>query len=312
MTDSQIKQTPSTQSTPVTDPVSPPSPAPDSPTTRRDLVTINIDLPSAIATAVGALPRIMGFRAQAAALPGFDASAFDQLETYTFATGVAHSLYMSASAQPAQLIALNEQAMTLRTTLYADAVALSTRGLISGDRIAEFKANIGYKNLAFDLLALSGLLRQSWSSIAGKTAITTADLDQADLLCDQLMDAVGTREQAPVVATEASMQRQRHFTLFVKAYDQVRRAISYLRWDEDDLEQIAPSLYIAGRASGRKKTDSPDPTPAPGPTPPTSPAPAVSGTNAASAPAAAASTNTAPATALKAGHPGGSPFAGVS
>jgi hypothetical protein len=268
----------------------------------EDLITINIDVPSAVTTAVGALPQIMPFREKAAALPGFDVSAFDQLETYTFATGVAHTLYMGASAGPAELVKLNEQAMDLRNILYADAVALATRGLISGDRIGEFKANIGYKNLAFDLMALSGVIRQSWDKIVGKTAITLGDLDQADLLCDQIVNAVGTKEQAPVVAAESSTQRQRHFTLFVNAYDQVRRAISFLRWDEDDLESIAPSLY-AGR-SGRAKTDNPQPTPAPVPVP----APPVTGATATTTPAAPNSAAPAPA----AGLPGASPFASLS
>jgi hypothetical protein len=202
--------------------------------------------------------------------------------------------------------------MALRTRLYADAVALATRSLITGERIAEFKANIGYKNLAFDLLALSGLLRQSWSNIVGKTAVTTADLDQADLLCDQMLNAVGTREQAPVIASEASSQRQRHFTLFVTAYDQVRRAISYLRWDENDLEQIAPSLYVAGRASGKRKTQSPEAAPPPEP-PVAAPAPVdaphVTATPV-ETPAAAKAAH--PVASVAPGLPGSSPLANLA
>jgi len=269
-----------------------------------DLATINIDVPTAVTTAIGALPQIMAFRDKAAALDGFDVSAFDQLETYTMATGVAHTLYMGASAGPAQLVQLNEQAMQLRNTLYADAVALATRGLISGDRIGEFKANIGYKNLAFDLMALSGVLRQNWAKITGKTAIELADLDRADLLCEQIVSAVGTREQAPAVAAESSTQRQQHFTLFVNAYDQVRRAIGFLRWNEDDLESIAPSLY-SGR-NARPKPESPEPGPVP---PPPVPAPAVASTHATTP---AAPDDAAHASAPAAGMPGASPFVGVS
>jgi hypothetical protein len=269
----------------------------------EDLITINIDVPTAVTTAVGALPQIMTFRDQAAALNGFDVSAFDQLETYTMATGVAHTLYMGASAGPEQLVQLNELAMQLRNTLYADAVALATRGLISGDRIGEFKANIGYKNLAFDLMALSGVIRQSWDKITGRTAITLNDLDQADLLYDQIVSAVGTREQAPVVAAESSTKRQRHFTLFVNAYDQVRRAISFLRWDDDDLESIAPSLY-AGRGA-RPKPASAEPAPVPAP-----PVPAPTGASTTATPAAP--NGAAPAPTPTTGLPGTSPFAGLS
>src|SRR5882724_5821912 len=53
----------------------------------EELITINIDVPTAVTTAVGALPQIMTFRDKAAALSGFDVSTFDQLETYTMATG---------------------------------------------------------------------------------------------------------------------------------------------------------------------------------------------------------------------------------
>jgi hypothetical protein len=259
-----------------------------------DLITINIDLPSAIATAVGKRPGIMALRDSAKALPGFDISAFDQLETYTLAAGHAHTLYMGASTAPEAIIELNEKGMRLRNTLYADAVALATRNLISGDRIGEFKAKVGYKNLAFDLMALAGVFRGSWDKISGKTAITTDDLDQAELIGDQLVSAVGTREAAPASVAEISIQRQRNFTLFLNAYDQVRRAVGFLRWNEDDADRIAPSLY-AGRGNSNARSR-PDPQPVPPP-----PAPTAASTRAL-APGSHASV-------AAAGLPGASPFA---
>jgi hypothetical protein len=54
-----------------------------------------------------------------------------------------------------------------------------------------------------------------------------------------------------VIVADVGVQRQRNFTLFANAYDQVRRAISYLQWDDDDLEKVAPSLY-GGRIVQRK------------------------------------------------------------
>jgi hypothetical protein len=126
MTGSHLWKAP-IRSAPAIDPVPSPAPNPDNgPNAHRyraaferatpaaqaldanDLVTINIDLPSAIATAIGALPKIMTYRDQAATLSGFDVSVFDQLETFTFATGVAHSDYMNASSQPAQIVKLNQ------------------------------------------------------------------------------------------------------------------------------------------------------------------------------------------------------------
>ena len=233
-----------------------------------ELITINIDVPSAVTTAVGAMPKIIALRDSIAKeLPTFDLKHLDELQTYTLATGHAHAMYSAASSPPEAIQALNEQGIALRDLMYSDAVALSNRGLISGDKLSEFKTNVGYKNLAFDLLGLSVLLRNSWIAIASKTAVTIDELDQAASIGEQLVAAVGAREQAPAVIADVAQQRQRTFTLFVNAYDQARRAISYLRWDEGDVESIAPSLY-AGRTTSRKK---PEPQPEP-------PAPVTPGT----------------------------------
>lgn len=239
------------------------------------LIAVNIDVPTAITTSLGRLPQIMTFREQVSkVLIDFDLTNFDKLETYTQATGHARALYSAASASPEALTALNEKGIVLRDTLYSDAVALANRGLISGDKISTFKANVGYKNLAFDLLGLAALLRGSLDAIASKTAIQASELDAAELIGEQIVNAVAVREQAPVVAATQAQQRQRNFTLFANAYDQVRRAISYLRWNQDDVDQIAPSLY-AGRGTGRKKPDA-KPAPPLAPTPVLAPAPAAS------------------------------------
>jgi hypothetical protein len=213
-------------------------------------------------------------------------------------------LYAAASAPPAALVALNTAGLTLRDTLYSDAVALVNRGLISGEKLGDFKSNVGYKNLAFDLMGLVALLRGNWDKIKSKTALTSDELDQAERLGGQLVDAVGAREQAPAAVLEVSLQRQRNFTLFANSYGQARRAISYLRWDEQDVDTIAPSLY-AGRNTTKKKDT----------TQPTAPAPVAGTAPIGSAAAGKAPLSPAPAVAapvintpVAAGLPGSSPF----
>jgi hypothetical protein len=217
-----------------------------------DLLPVNIDVGSAVATVIGALPRIMACRDEAAKLHGFDIAHFDQLQLHTFAVAHAHAKFLAASAPPEALAALSETATKLRDTMYHDAVALALRGLISGDRIADFKTNVGYKNLALDLLGLVKLLRDSWGKIAARTGIKLSELEQAELLGQQLMDAVGAREQAPATVAQVQAQRQRNFSLFSRSYDQVRRAIGFLRWDHEDIDQICPSLF-ARRGGSRRK-----------------------------------------------------------
>ncbi len=58
----------------------------------------------------------------------------------------------------------------------------------------------------------------------------------------------------------------------VNAYDQVRRAVTYLQWSEGDQDILCPSLY-AGRVTRRKPAEEPaPPPPAPAPTPAATPA----------------------------------------
>jgi len=90
--------------------------------------------------------------------------------------------------------------------------------------------------------------------------ITMAELDQAEDLSERLLHAVAMRENQSNALAEAIQKRLQVFTLLVNAYDQARRAIAFLRWQEGDLEEIAPSLY-AGR--GRKKDEPAQPVPPP-------------------------------------------------
>lgn len=272
-----------------------------------ELLNINIDVTAAVATATGALPEIMALRERSTKLGELDIQAFDKLGTYALALMHAQGEYVAASMPPEELLALNDKGNVLRDLLHSDATALAKRGLMNGARLSGFKIMPGYKVLAEDLVGLSSLLRHSWSSIENKTAITLAELDEAEVLSDKLLSAVGAREQAPAVLAEVAQQRQRLFTLFVNAYDQVRRAISYLRWNEDDLETIAPSLY--GNRSRRKSQADKPPAP-PDPAPPAVPTAPI-GTSPAPSPVSVtvnAPTAPLPTTAATAGLPGSSPF----
>ncbi len=252
-------------------------------------------------------------------LPKFDLSHFDQLEQFALAAAHAHGNLLAASSPPEALLELNTKGMAMRDMLYTDAVALAGRGLISGDRIGDFKANVGYKNVTYDLIGLASLLKQNWDRISSRTGIQASELDAAEALAGQLISALSAREQTPAIVADVAVQRQRNFTLFAQAYDQVRRAISYLRWDNEDLERIAPSLY-GGRVVNRKKGDDTQPGAAPAAgttagatangaaTATATPHPApVAGVT---APSAASSAAKAPAP--PASLPGASPFASLS
>ncbi|HEY2409927.1 MAG TPA: hypothetical protein VGI10_28175 [Polyangiaceae bacterium] len=206
----------------------------------------NLDVHATIATVLGALPEILALKSGILALPDFDSAAVEGLEDYAMAAAEANSRSATSATPQEDIVALNSEALSLRDTLRSDASALAKRGLIDSARLSSFKGLVGYKNVGFELMDWANLLRDCWPQIQGKTALTSDELAHAKQIGERLVRAAGVREQAPVTEVEAAHIRQQAFGLLVNAYDQVRRAVGFLRWNIGDEDTIAPSLY-AGR-----------------------------------------------------------------
>ncbi len=221
----------------------------------EDYVHINIDVPTVVTTTLGSLPEISAVRPQVEqSLPDFDASAFDLLPTSVLALAYSHATQLSATTSAGELKEKAETAVAKREVLLADAHALATRGYLDPAALKKLKGPVGYRNVAFDLMALTSLLRQSWSQIGNKTAVREEELTDAETLAQEVLTTQGLKDEGPAVTDEAAKIRQQAFTLFVRTYDQIRRAIHYLRWEEGDAEDIAPSLYAASRRRSSSST----------------------------------------------------------
>jgi hypothetical protein len=262
--------------------------------TPADLTPINLDVPSVYTLGSGALLKIRSYRERILALPDIWRSLVEKIDDYLLALGHAQALYIAASTPVASIPELYAQLLKQREMLLADSTALATRGLIPGDKLKELRGPISHSDTAFDVLALASILRTNASSIAGKSALTLSDLERAETLADQLLAALGERVVSEEQASSAVLNRQRAFTLFVRAYDEVRRGLVYLRWHDGDADEIAPSLYSSRVGRRRRPEPEPDETEVEGPvSPPPPPVPPVNGTTNAGAPV---------------GHPDSSPF----
>lgn len=256
-----------------------------------DLLAVNLDMRAAVATILGALPEIVALRDRIERLPELDQSAVASLARYAQAAWHANSLAAGANAPIADIGAVNERATVMRDTFLSDARALVHRGLIPAQRIEPFKGLFGYKLVAYELSGLADVIIDSWKAVDGKTAITLAELNGAKELAEQLVTLAGKREQGPPVTAEVALDRQRAYTLCVRAYDETRRAVSYLRWREGDADTITPSLWAGrgGRGKPEKATGGDAQSDDNGQSTPATPAPQ-------------------PAAKVPPGMPGGSPF----
>ncbi|WP_437290179.1 hypothetical protein [Sorangium sp. So ce406] len=265
------------------------------------LIPLNLDVPRVVSQVLGVLPGLRALRGDIAAhLPTFDIARLDRLETYALAAWYAHLLWLSSGGAENALKPLLAEATPLRENLLGDAEALARRGLLDAATVADIRAGQGHIDIANDLVALSALFSASWSEIAGKTAATEEEVKRAGEIGPQLLAALGVREHGKGPGpTEAADRRARAFALLVHAYDQIRRAVAFLRWDEEDADVIAPSLYKGrtGRATSSTDTTAAPADEAPaGPTAsPGTPAPVTpAGTAAPPAPGAAPAGMAAP------------------
>jgi hypothetical protein len=210
----------------------------------KNLEHVNLDVTAAVTTMLGVIPRVQALRAQIATdLPKFDLAALDKLEDYTYALHYAQAGYVAATRPPDGLDALVGEAARVRDRLEQDALALVGHGLVDSVPIAQVKGGTSYRGIAIDLEVLSRVLKASWDSIQGKSAVTQEHLSTASKLSLALMRVVGLREQAPALVAAAMETRNRAFTQFIRAYEATRRAIGFLRQSEGDADSIAPSLY---------------------------------------------------------------------
>lgn len=227
-----------------------------------ELAPINLEIASAVATVLFLWAGILKLRDTIVReLVAFDIVRFDKIVDYAMALGYANTMYLVATQPPDEQQMIYDESAAMRETLHTDTRALIGRGFIKEASIKELKGLTGYKNIAVDLQILATVLKASWPTIEGQCAIQMSELDHALKLSTVMFGIVGFRENGSDAQAATANIRVRAFTLFVRAYDDARRAVIFLRWHEGDADSIAPSLHPGRSMSKKKPTDKPNASP---------------------------------------------------
>jgi len=214
---------------------------------------LNLEVTPAVSKVLGVIAGLRNYRDEISRrLIDFDLVRFDKVEDYAKALGHANTVCVTAVRREDGLRALYDEGLRLRETLHSDVRALIARGLLDAGTIKNLSGPNGHKNVAVDLQILAQVAKDNFSEIEGNCAIQRSEIEHAQKLASRILRVVGGRAQNPARAAEAVDMRNRVFTLLLRAYEDARRAIIYLRWDDGDADTIAPSLY-KGRNGGRKK-----------------------------------------------------------
>lgn len=223
-----------------------------------ECVPINLDVRAAVFTARGVVPAVALLRAEIAAALGEEQAVFvDRLDLVARAAGAAYAQH-EVLGTPPQLEPLSAEVVAARQTLLLNAQSLVARKLVEAGKLGGLRGSVGYRNQYLDVLQLVALFRNEWASLEAHTAVTAVELDRAEALANELARAVGMREQTDPATSPTALLRDRAWTLFVRTYDEVRRAVVWLRWREEDADAIAPSLWQGrgGRPAGRPESES--------------------------------------------------------
>jgi hypothetical protein len=219
------------------------------------LLPIKVDISRAVSIAIGALPHLADLRPRLVAeLPQHPIHITDKIGTYALAAWYAHLLTLPSTKAGGTLEVLLAEATPLREDLLVAAEALAHKKLLDPATVVTIRSGQGNLDKANDLVALAALFTQRWSHVHGKTTVALHDVERAAELGPLLLVALGAREQPGMSGSnpkDPAEQRVRAYTLFVNAYEEARRAVSYLRWHEEDVDDIVPSLF-GGRKSARK------------------------------------------------------------
>lgn len=204
-------------------------------------IPIHVDVLSACAIGVATADRIEPILSALVCLPGFDAQAVFNLRSYALAAQYAHVVATGPSNER-RVRNLCAVAIPLRDRLLVAADHLTRCSLLPPSCVGNDLRGQGNIDIANALIALASLYRTHWGMLHGKTAVTIAEVDGATVLGSQLHAAVGVcRVRMAVVHSRRS--RERAFALFLRAYEECRRGVLYLRWHEGDGDVFAPSLY---------------------------------------------------------------------
>jgi hypothetical protein len=216
-----------------------------------ELRTVNIDIRSATTLVLTAIPKVLARRDEfVKQFPLFPIELMDTLEQRTLALDYANSNLLASAKQLEPIGELVERGAARRTLLVGEVRYAALHGLVDDSPLDAVGGNTGHRGLASDLFTLSLLIRNNWARLEGKTQLTLAQISEAEQIADHLIMAVGARTQPEHGFDPSADMRGRAFTLFIVAYEQVRKWMATLF--EDEIDRILPQIH-QGRGPGKKQ-----------------------------------------------------------
>ncbi len=224
--------------------------------TDAELLIPTVDVMSAVSIVLGVWPRLQALRPEIEReLPRFDLARYDRLELYAKALHHANALFRMATSPKVSIAERANELTVIRDRLLTDAHSLANYGLLDAENLKGCKTAVGYKALASDIAVLLTVFKEAWPRIRHRTPVTVDVLNDANDRAEELLEAVAVKDRAPVTEREAGERRRRAFSIFAHAYKDAQRAVAYLRPEEDEAEELAPSIFTKKSSKRRGEAE---------------------------------------------------------
>ncbi len=203
------------------------------------------DLSAAYVLVSGALPALRGLEGSLKrSLPEFDVALLQKIEVYgraaLYAQGVDRSTTQSNSEDHAKLV---DELESLYQRLYRNGVFLAEEGLFKRSVIENARTGTSVRDRAADLRTLAIEFAASETALAGRTFVTRETIARAFEVAQAVLDSLAARGALTEERSRAQRDRHRAALLFYRAWNEIRRAVLWLRWNEGDADKFAPSFH---------------------------------------------------------------------
>jgi hypothetical protein len=216
-----------------------------------ELAPMNTNVVAASSIVLRVVPGIVEHRDEMVMLPGFEPRFVDSLPDYAKAARLAF-VGSRAGAAAYDGATLAGEVIRLRTKLLVWAIALEHEGIFESGAVETIRE--GRRDPATDLVALLTLFGDDKGVATRRTCVTSEDLAHGAQVASAAFAMRSQRaldRAAQGALEDGPLRARRAWTLLDRAYGQCRRALAYLRFEEDDADLIAPNLR-RNRGHGRK------------------------------------------------------------
>lgn len=202
------------------------------------------DVVSAYVVVGTSLPRIRAYTEQLASIGAFDLTLLDRVLVYgraaIYALQRERALSPPKSEAHPKLVREMERlhARFFNTAKYLVAMGLMDEGILSAARSGR-----SVVARALDLGTIAIEFNAERARLGSQLILTVEEVARACAISYSIIESLAARTVAERTPSEFKHDRQRAATVFLEAWDEIRRAVHWVRWHEGDASELAPSLF---------------------------------------------------------------------